>query len=323
MEVILLAKYDREGRAGYIRGKLLESGLNPEKLLQRCFFAPHPETGNLELAVSGGADSVAMLVLGALVGPGITIWHLDHGLRSTSSAEAEWVHSLAEAFGASYKCYSLEVEPGPNLEERARDKRRELFIEGVSTGHTSDDLAETMIINLIRGSGLRGLGSISYGSEHPILNLRRWETELICRALGLDFATDESNFDPRFIRNRVRGEVIPLLADVAKRDVVPIFARSALIFQQAAEFIATKAKELDPTDAKAIAAADEVVAIEALRMWLIDDKGHSISRQLALQVLRVAKGERVAVDLPGAIRVRRSRGRLSKFEIQSSKLSSQ
>lgn len=316
MELNLLAKYDREGRAGYIRGKLLESGLNPQELLRRCFFAPHPETGNLELAVSGGADSVAMLVLGCLAGPAITVWHLDHGLRSTSSAEAERVLSLAKGFGASAKCYSIEVEPGPNLEERARDKRRELFIDGVSTGHTSDDLAETMIINLIRGSGLRGLGSISYGPLHPILNLRRSETESICRALGIDFSTDESNFDPRFVRNRVRGEVIPLLSDVAKRDVVPIFARSASIFQQAAEFVAAKAKELDPTDAKAIAKADEVVAIEALRTWLTDGKGHSISHQLVLQVLSVARGEKVAVDLPGAIRVRRSKGRLSKFEIQ-------
>lgn len=323
MERNLLAQYDQEGRAGYIRGKLLESGLDSEKLLKRCFFAPHSDTGNLELAVSGGADSVAMLVLGSLVGPAVTVWHLDHGLRSTSSAEAEWVLSLAKAFGASSKCFSIKVETGPNLEERARDKRRELFIDGVSTGHTSDDLAETMIINLIRGSGLRGLGSISYGPQHPILNLRRWETESICRALGLDFSTDESNFDPRFVRNRVRSEVIPLLTDVAKRDVVPIFARSASIFQQAAEFVAAKAKQLDPTDAKAVAMADEFVAIEALRMWLMDDKGHSISHHLALEVLSVAKGEKVAVDLPGAIRVRRSRGRLSKFEVQSLNLSGQ
>ncbi|TAN29323.1 MAG: hypothetical protein EPN30_02555, partial [Actinomycetota bacterium] len=127
------------------------------------------------------------------------------------------------------------------------------------------------------------------------------------------------NLDPRFIRNRIRNEVIPLLSNVSQRDVVPILSRTAHILHQVAIYISSQADALDPTDAKGLAAADEVIATEAIRRWLADDHGHTISYELAQDVLRVARGEKVATDLPGATRVRRSKGKLSKFAIESLK----
>lgn len=302
-------------KAEFIREALRRAGLGPDKLLERCEFALHPRTGLVEVAVSGGADSVALLVLGYLFNANVRIWHLDHQLRPSSGDEALAVESLANALSVEVCILRKQVEAGPNLEERARELRRSTFIAGVATGHTADDLCETMIINLIRGSGVHGLGSISVGPEHPILDLRRFETEAVCRALSIDFVTDESNFDPRYVRNRVRHEVMPLLSDVSKRDVVPILARTARILQQVSRYISEQADKIDPTDARQLSASEEILATEAIRQWLSDERGHSLSYELAQDVLRVARGEKVATDLPGAVRVRRSKGRLSKFNI--------
>lgn len=310
-----LSSIEPAHKADFMRERLGQAGLDPDRLLQRCAFAPHPQSSLIEIAVSGGADSVALLILGYLFSPNIRVWHLDHQLRPSSGSEALAVKHLADAFSARCEVFHRKVEPGPNLEERAREMRRSIFIAGVATGHTADDLSETMIINLIRGAGVHGLGSISVGPEHPILDLRRFETEAICTALSIEFFVDESNIDPKFVRNRVRHEVIPLLSDVSKRDVVPILARTAGILQQVSKYISAQADRLDPTDAKELAAAEEVIATEAIRRWLTDELGHSLSYEHAQEVLKVARGEKVATDLPGSIRVRRSKGKLSKFEI--------
>ena len=314
-----LSRINPEEKAGFILDRLSRAGLDPAQLLGRCTFEPHPQTSLLEVSVSGGADSVALLILAFLSNPNVRVWHLNHQLRPSSGHEAVFVQNLARALSAEVEILHIEVEDGSNLEERARDQRRAAFIDGVATGHTADDLCETMIINLVRGSGPSGLGSMAPGPQHPILDLRRAETEAICRALSIEFVRDESNMDPRFLRNRVRNEVLPLLSDVSHRDVVPILSRTANILRQIANYISSQADELDPTEAKELAAADEIVATEAIRRWLTDERGHSISYELAQDVLRVARGEKGATDLPGAIRVRRSKGKLSKFAVGHAK----
>ncbi|NNN19706.1 MAG: tRNA lysidine(34) synthetase TilS [Acidimicrobiaceae bacterium] len=319
MSIELLSSIKPENKAHFIADRLGRAGLNPGKLLNRCHFALHPKTKLLELAVSGGADSTALLILGYLFNPNVRIWHLDHQLRPSSGAEAVAVDDLARALSVKVEIYQSKVEQGANLEERAREMRRVNFIEGVSTGHTADDLSETMLINLMRGAGPRGLGSISVGPLHPILDLRRSETESICQALSINFVVDESNSNPKFIRNRVRSELLPLLSDISQRDIVPILVRSALIFQQVADYLTSQAGAIDPTEAKQLSGADEIIATEAIRRWLADERGHTLSRELVLDVLRVARGEKVATDLPGAVRVRRSKGKLSKFDIDSTK----
>ncbi len=314
-----LSRIKLDEKAGFVLDRLSQAGLNPTQLLGRCTFEPHPQTGLLEVSVSGGADSVALLILAFLSNSNVRVWHLNHQLRPSSGHEAIFVQNLASAFSVKVEILRTEVEDGPNLEERARDKRRAAFIDGVATGHTADDVCETMIINLVRGSGPRGLGSMAPGPQHPILDLRRAETEAICRALSIEFVLDESNMDPRFLRNRVRNEVLPLLSEVSCRDVVPILSRTAHILRQIASYISSQADGLDPTEAKGLAAADEIIATEAIRRWLTDERGHSISYELAQDVLRVARGEKGATDLPGAIRVRRSKGKLSKFAIGPAK----
>ena len=194
-------------------------------LLGRCTF---PAAGDhLVCGVSGGADSLALLVLATAAGCRVTAVHVDHGLRPGSAAEAAVVAAAAARFGAGFRSERVEVADGPNLEARARAARLGVLGDGAATGHTADDQAETVLANLLRGAGVHGLAGMRAGPTHPILALRRAETVDLCAHLGLEPVHDPTNRDPRFQRNRIRAELLPLCADIAGRDVVPVLARQA------------------------------------------------------------------------------------------------
>ncbi|HTZ09062.1 MAG TPA: ATP-binding protein, partial [Acidimicrobiales bacterium] len=107
------------------------------ELLGRCTF-PRPGTP-CTCAVSGGADSLALLVLAVAAGCRVTAVHVDHGLRPGSASEAGVVGEAAAALGAGFRSVRVEVAPGPNLEARARAARLEALPPGAATGHTMDD----------------------------------------------------------------------------------------------------------------------------------------------------------------------------------------
>src|SRR5690606_37104020 len=104
------------------------------------------------------------------------------------------------------------------LEARARAARLSVLPPGTLFGHTADDQAATVLVRLLRGTGPTGLAAMRV-EGHPMLGLRRAETVALCDDLGIETVEDPSNRDPRFVRNRVRAEVLPLLHDVAGRDV--------------------------------------------------------------------------------------------------------
>ena len=160
--------------------------------------------------------------------------------------------------------------PGPNLEARARAARFAALPDGVATGHTMDDQAETILLNLLRGSGADGLAGMEPGIRHPLLGLRRHETHAVCAAMGLAPVHDASNDDPAFLRNRVRHELLPLCADVAGRDPVPLLARQAGVLRDEVSLLNALAREAapDPEDARAVAALPVPLARRAVRQWL-------------------------------------------------------
>ncbi|MDQ1424722.1 MAG: tRNA(Ile)-lysidine synthase, partial [Acidimicrobiaceae bacterium] len=209
-------------------------------LLARCGFP----SGPLTCAVSGGADSLALLVLATATANPVTAVHVDHGLRPGSGLEADVVRAAAGRFGATFRAARVEVAPGPNLEARARQARFAVLPVGVLTGHTLDDQAETVILNLLRGSGLDGMAAMR-SESHPLLALRRSETRALCAALGLQPVVDPSNDDPAFLRNRIRHEVLPLLDEVAGRDVAVLLARLAALARDETDFLDTMAT-VDP-----------------------------------------------------------------------------
>lgn len=283
------------------------------ELLARCAF-PAPGTP-VVCAVSGGADSLALLVLAVEAGCEVTAVHVDHGLRPGSATEAEVVAAAAGRFGAAFRAERAPVVDGPDLEARARAARRAVLPPGHAAGHTADDRAETVLLAVLRGAGLDGVAALAPGPRHPIVALRRAETRTLCGSLGLHPVQDPSNDDPRFRRNRVRHELLPLLDDVAGRDVVPLLCRLADVAGADVELLEALSADAvpDPADARAVAAAPEPLARRALRAWLragADDEDHPPDLATVGRVLAVARGESLATDVGGGRRVARSAGRL-------------
>ena len=270
-------------------------------LLARCTFPPAGTP--VACAVSGGADSLALLVLAVAAGCQATAIHVDHGLRPGSAAEADVVRDAAARLGAAFRAEKVDVGPGPNLEARARAARYAVLPAGVLTGHTADDQAETVLLNLLRGAGLDGLAGMG-PQGHPILALRRHETEAICAAEGLTPVVDPTNDDPVHRRNRVRAELLPLMNDIARRDVVPILVRQAALLRDDANALQTV---MDPTDAPAVAAAPPALARRAIRRWLTEGQDHPPDAATVERVLAVARNEAKAADVGAGRRVARTR----------------
>ncbi len=278
-------------------------------LLARCAF-PSPGA-TVDCAVSGGPDSLALLVLAVEAGLMVTAWHVDHGLRPGSDAEGERVAVVADSLGAAAVSVTAMVGDGPNLEARAREARLDALPDGVLTGHTADDQAETVLLNLLRGSGVHGSAGIGDPGRRPLLGLRRSETRALCVACGLEPLDDPMNDDPRFVRNRIRNEVLPLLAEVSDRDPVPLLARHAGLAGEAVVLLDALIADIDPTDARTLAMLSPELARLALRGWLTGLLGGRPPDAAAIdRVFDVAVGLVRATEVTGGLRIERSRGRL-------------
>jgi tRNA(Ile)-lysidine synthase len=187
----------------------------------------------LLLSVSGGQDSMAMTGLLAdlrrLHGWSLTLWHGDHGWRPESGRQAKELAAWAASEGLPLVLER--AQPAPPCENQARQWRYRRLAElaalrGIShvvTGHTATDRAETVLLNLARGSHRRGLASLrpsrplhndpggSPQLVRPLLHFCRDDTARICHSRGLPIWLDSSNDDRRYGRNRIRAEVLPVL----------------------------------------------------------------------------------------------------------------
>lgn len=279
-------------------------------LLERCTF-PVPGT-DVVCGLSGGADSSALVALAAESGCIVTAVHVHHGLRESADHDAEVAASTASRLGATFSVVHADVDDGPNLEARARAARLDALGPDALTGHTADDQAETLLLALLRGSGATGLAAISPGPTHPILALRRRDTEAVCAQLGLTVAIDPTNRDPRFRRNRIRHELLPLLDEIAERDVTVLIDRTAALLRDDDRLLTQLADAIDPTDAAALAAAPRPLAARAIRRWL-DRDGYPPDAAGIARVLAVAAGESTACEITGRGRIERRDGRLVLF----------
>ena len=182
-----------------------------------------PDT-RIGIAVSGGPDSLALLLLAAAARPGlIEAATVDHGLRPEGRAEAVMVAEVSEGLGVPHSILTARWSEHPEtaIQERARSERYRLLgywaeergLNALATAHHADDQAETLLMRLSRGSGVRGLAgirprSITPGSHvrliRPLLGWRRSQLQQICDDAGLAPAADPSNEDDRFERVRIR-----------------------------------------------------------------------------------------------------------------------
>lgn len=252
---------------------------------------------------------MALMVLAHAAGLRVTAVHVDHGLRDTSATDIDRIRPVTESLGIPVETHHVRVEPGPNLEARARAARYAVFPPGTMTGHTADDQAETVLINLLRGAAATGLSAMRPTTARPLLHLRRHETHALCAALNIAVVDDETNTDTRFLRNRVRHELLPAMNDISQRDVVPLLVRTADVLRADDDLLNELALAIDPTDAKALAAAPRPLAHRALRRWLADPYPPDLAT--LDRVLAVAKGDVLACDIGENRQIRRSKQRLT------------
>jgi tRNA(Ile)-lysidine synthase len=145
-------------------------------------------------------------------------------------------------------------------------------------------------------------------ASKPILSLRRSETVELCQELKIDFFTDPSNKDLAFRRNRIRHEALPLLNEIADRDLVPLLSRQADLLRSGADFITQQTKNIDPTDCETLLEIHPALAREAIRNWIWETRNNDHPPDLATieRVLEVARLEALATEIGGGWRVART-----------------
>jgi len=275
------------------------------------------------VACSGGADSVALSAVLAMVEPKAIIAHVVHDIRDDGSAigDRDAVEGLAGALGCAFVERRVEVKDlRGNLEHNARTARygalcemaEEVGAAFVATGHHGDDQLETVLMHLMRGTGVRGMGGVSPIREmgaikilRPMLGVTRAEIEGLCADAGLGWRHDHTNDDLGYLRNRIRHEVIPVLRaiepDVALRAsslAGACRATSEVIERVVREGVVAQADQSDgrwiwPRDA--LRGAPEAVLCEVMFVYVREVLGgvgsDSINRRVIEPVVRSIKSD--------------------------------
>jgi tRNA(Ile)-lysidine synthase len=198
------------------------------------------------VSVSGGPDSVCLLEslirLRRLFQIRLEVFHFDHALRDTSSRDAAYVRRLAHRHRMRLHVRVADDEPPPGhsveawataaRSNAANDVRRDTGAAVLAEAHTLDDQAETVLLNIVRGTGLEGAAGIIPGTRaigivQPLLAVSRDEVEACCRALGLRPRRDPMNDDRRFLRSAIRHDVLPAIERATGREVRSSIARTA------------------------------------------------------------------------------------------------
>jgi tRNA(Ile)-lysidine synthase len=331
-------------------------------IVERFLSAHAPLSGSVLVGVSGGQDSVCLLdALGSVCARTklrLIVVHVNHQLRGRAAAQEEqFVESLATRYEVPFQAVSVEVGSYASrgrmgLEEAARAARYQAFAavssrtraSAVFVGHTRDDLAETLLINIIRGTTSHGLSSIlptqtidtsllgppalpietlqdpSITVLRPLLEIPRRQTAEYCRALGLLFQSDDSNQDPSFLRNRIRNSLVPLLKTYNPSIVVSLtrLARSTVDDDRELESITSRAwsDAADATPARVGFAWQRWTAFSpaiqrrllrrATRELHVPDRWTFRSLELARTVLS-GRPVRRHLDLGGGLRLATSR----------------
>jgi tRNA(Ile)-lysidine synthase len=292
------------------------------------------------IGVSGGLDSMALMHLLKEAGfRHVIVCHLDHGLRGReSAADVRFVKRAAEKLGFCVETAKTDLrqqmaESGESLEMAGRNARHRLFASIASNlrckrlflAHHLDDQAETVLWNLMRGShGCRGMQEISeiemggmrMEVHRPLLGIRKADLQAWMEERKLKWREDSSNRVYDVTRNRIRNKALPLLAEIAKRDVSPMLARAArsdAALREVMEWALEKAAALDPQGRLHLGVMrglPEALRIHAIADFLKSNEVTDISGALLENCLAMLETTSSAsVNLPGGRRLRRRAGR--------------
>ena len=215
------------------------------------------------VAVSGGADSVCLLkILYALkkyLNIRLTVAHFNHGLRpKEDEKETEFVAKLAKRLNLALICdtsNNITKVPGSSIEEKAREMRYRFFQKAINEnhaqklalGHTMNDQAETVLMHFLRGTGLTGLSGIPPIRQNcfirPLIDITRDEIHTYLKQHDESFIIDSSNLETRYLRNKIRLELLPLLLEYQPK-LVEHLGELAFLCRQETQFIDEEATKL-------------------------------------------------------------------------------
>ena len=276
-------------------------------------------------AVSGGADSMALLwalyLLRDSYALQLSAAHFDHGLRGAESdADAAFVEQFCKDYGIDFHLGRGTVVAGSKgLEAAARDARYAFFqtLPGkIATAHTADDNAETVLMHLVRGTGLKGLGGISPARDRlirPMLGVTRQEVLAFLEQYSIPYRNDSSNGTDDFLRNRLRHHVMPILQAENPSFAVNTSAM-ALRLRQDEAFLERQAPVT--ADIRNLRSLEPALLSRALTRFL-EDQGLSEPNSAHLELaqrLVFSDNPSASVDLPGGLRIAREYDRLVKLE---------
>ena len=295
------------------------------------------EKGRYLIGLSGGADSVAllMMLIPAIREQRISaeVVHVNHGLRGEASNEDErFCAALCQREGIPFYTYRADLS-GRKDEASAREARYAVFrkryaeygADGLILAHHADDQAETFLMRLLRGAGLDGLACMKADEQvgsmrilRPMLAMRRDEIRLVLRTDGIEWREDASNDDTAYLRNRIRQELIPTMTGISDSAVAKICSATALIAEDnaalnnRAEAILNRIGEERCLDAEALAKEPAALRKRVLRIWWQQQgptlKEHTLSIVQTEALNRLLDAEKGKINLPGdmyAVRRRR------------------
>lgn len=253
------------------------------------------------IAVSGGADSLVLLfslyALKEMLGLRLTIAHLDHGLRSGSDKDLLFVASIAKKLQIPFFSKSIKFKKGKSgsIEEKSREARLDFLIatarkikaDKIALGHTKDDQAETVLMRIIRGSGLYGLSAIFPKRNikglifiRPLIDSERRETQAFIKKLRIKPREDKTNLQTKFLRNKIRLKLLPLLEEEFNPRIKQALSQLAEIALTDYELLESLAKN-SLEDCARIAPAQKSIVLD-LRKFL------KLNASLKRMVIRLA-----------------------------------
>jgi tRNA(Ile)-lysidine synthase len=258
-------------------------------------------------ALSGGADSVAMLHVLIELGYDISAVHVNHKLRGKESDSDEaFVRDLCAQFGVELTVHSIKIEQKKHqsIEEAAREARYSLFTGLTATAHTASDNAETVLLNMIRGTGLKGLCGIPpirtsrSGRDNiirPLILCERSEIEEYCEKNNLRYVTDSSNMSDEFTRNNLRLNLIPLI-----KQINPSFdgsiTRMCEILREDSNFLEGQAVFVSDFSVKHLKTLEKPILTRII-MRLLSHNNISASNLRIMQIIGIIEAENGKINL--------------------------
>ncbi len=254
--------------------------------------------GKYVVAVSGGVDSVVLLdVLSKIPNLQLIVAHFDHGMREGSVEDRKFVANLARKYRLPFEFG--EGKLGPDASEEIARKVRYLFLydtrekygaKAVITAHHQDDAIETVILNLLRGTGRKGLSSLQNKGTllRPLLDWTKEDIKAYAKKQKLSWREDPTNVDTRFTRNNIRHNIMPKLSVAQRKKFVDLIKRAGDTNQEIDQLVMANLPKGD-LDRKWFIMLPHAVACETIATWLRTQGIRDFDRKIIDRLVRDAK----------------------------------